>query len=336
LNPLASLIILTKNEEANIGRCLDGVFSQKVDFPFEVIIVDSGSTDRTLEIARRYDVTLLEIKPEEFDHGRTRQFGAEHAAGEFVVTIVADAYPVDDSWLANLLAPFREDENIVGVYGGQIPRDDCDPFFAWRLSQWITGTEKPREHFFPSPDEIERLSPEEKRFELNFDDINSARRATVLREFPFPEAEYAEDLVWARNVLAAGKKLVYCPSATVRHSHHRTLAYTFKKRFLDQRFHMRNIGLALYPSLTAAARALPRETRNYLAVALRAKGALRKLKWSILAPFFALAEITGSYLGIMSARNMEECRSNIEKQIKRKADTIAIKYSHSAIRHPKA
>ena len=336
MNSLASLIILTKNEEVNIGRCLDGVFSQKVDFPFEVIIVDSGSTDRTLEIARRYDVTLLEIKPEEFDHGRTRQFGAEHAAGEFVVTIVADAYPVDDSWLANLLAPFREDENIVGVYGGQIPRDDCDPFKTAQLRAWITGRDERIIHHLSQGDSLENMPPEERREAVNFDDINSARRKSIIEKFPFPKCEYAEDLLWARDVLAAGHTLAYEPTAKVVHSHRRTLAYAFRKRFLDQRFHMRNIGLALYPSLTTAVRALSRETRNYLAVALRAKGALRKLKWSILAPFFALAEITGSYLGIMSARNIEECRSDIEKQIKRKADTIAIKYSHSAIRHPKA
>jgi len=135
-------------------------------------------------------------------------------------------------------------------------------------------------------------------------------------------------------VLAAGCALVYEPSAKVVHSHRRTFAYAFKKRFLDQRFHMQQFGMALYPSLTGAVRAVLRETLNYLAIALRTKGVLRKIKWAFLAPLFAVAEISGSYLGIMSARNMEECRSDMEKQIKRKADTIAGRYSRSAIQHP--
>lgn len=333
-SPLASIIILTKNEEANIGRCLEGVFSQKTDFPFEVIVVDSGSRDRTLEIARGYDVKVFEIPPEEFDHGLTRQHGAERASGEFVVTIVADAYPVGDSWLANLLRPLREDGGIAGVYGGQAPRGDCDPYNAAQLRAWITGRGERVVHRLSRP--LEKMTPEERRAAVNFDDINSARRRSILEKFPFPKCEYAEDLVWARDVLAAGGALAYEPTAKVVHSHRRTLRYAFKKRFLDQRFHVRQFGLALYPSFTAAARAVVIETRNYLAVALREKGIPRKIKWSLLAPFFAAAEISGSYLGIMSARSPAECRSGAEKQIKRKADNIARKYSLGAIRHPKA
>lgn len=330
----ASIIILAKNEEENIGPCLEAVFSQKTGFDFEVIVVDSGSTDGTLDIVRSTPARLFEIPPGDFDHGGTRQYGAEQAKGQYVVTLVADATPYDENWLANLLAPFEEDANIAGVYGMQIPRDDCDPFFAWRLSQWVTGSGEPREHFFPTPDEIEKLSPEEKRAGLNFDDINSARRADVLREFPFPEAEYAEDLVWARNVLKAGKKLVYAPSAAVHHSHRRTLGYAFKKRFLDQRFFSSYYGLVLYPAFTSALRAVRQDTINYLGVARRLEGLGRRLKWSFLAPFFAAAEVSGSFLGILSAKEKSECPHRAEQKLRRFALRIARRYKARPIRHP--
>ena len=69
---LASIIIPTKDEEANIGRCLEAVYGQSVDFPFEVLVIDSGSRDRTVEIARKHAVRLLEIAAEDFHHARTR------------------------------------------------------------------------------------------------------------------------------------------------------------------------------------------------------------------------------------------------------------------------
>jgi len=333
--PRASVIILTKNEEANVGRCLDGVFAQKVDFPFDVIVVDSGSTDRTLEIIRGYDVKLLEIPPEQFDHGLTRQFGAERGTGEFVVTIVADAAPVGETWLANLLKPFAEDAKIAGVYGGQIARENCDPFNAAQLRAWITGREKRVVHRLPEGARLADMPPEKRRETVIFDDINSARRRSILEKFPFPGCEYAEDLAWAWDVLSAGYTLVYEPTAKVVHSHRRTLSYAFKKRFLDQRFLALYFGMALYAGFTTAVRSIAREIRNYLAIALGLKGFFRKIKWAVLAPFFAVTEITGSYLGIMSARDMALCRSDIEKQIKRKADRIAKKFAATAIRHPK-
>ncbi len=332
--PKVSIIILTKNEEDNIGACLEAMYAQDVDFEFEVIVVDSGSTDGTLGIIGSTPARLFEIPPERFDHGATRQYGAERAKGEYIVTLVADATPVNDKWLTNLLAPFKDNPEFAGVYGRQIPRDDCDPYFAWRLAGWITGADKAHEHYFASPEEIERLSPEEKRSGLNFDDINSARPAHILREFPFPAAEYAEDLVWARNVLKAGKRLAYAPDAAVYHSHCRTLGYAFKKRFLDQRFNRAYYGLELYPALTIALRAVWRETLNYLEVARHQRGLWKKFRWSIFAPLFAAAEISGSFLGILSAKDGRDCPHGAEKSMRNYALRIARKYKAAPIRHP--
>ena len=79
-----SIIILTKNEAEYIGSTLDTVFGQDIDKRFEVIIIDSGSKDSTLDIARRYPVKISEIPAQDFGHGRTRNQGAGMAKGEIV------------------------------------------------------------------------------------------------------------------------------------------------------------------------------------------------------------------------------------------------------------
>ena len=73
-NPVASIIIRAKNEEALIGEVLTAVYEQTVR-DIEVILVDSGSTDRTLEIARKFPLKIIEIRPEEFTYGRALNIG---------------------------------------------------------------------------------------------------------------------------------------------------------------------------------------------------------------------------------------------------------------------
>ena len=113
----ASIIILAKNEEENIGPCLEAVFSQKTGFDFEVIVVDSGSTDGTLDIVRSTPARLFEIPPGDFDHGGTRQYGAKQARGEYIVTLVADATP-------GSCETDRKVESVVVVCGELSSLDD--------------------------------------------------------------------------------------------------------------------------------------------------------------------------------------------------------------------
>lgn len=122
-----SIVILTKNEEKYIGSTLDMIFSQDIDKKYEVIVIDSGSRDSTLEIAKRYPVKIVEISAQEFGHGRTRNLGARIAGGEIVVFLNADATPMNEDWLKNLTVNFKNDKEIVGAYSYTYPRFDCSP-----------------------------------------------------------------------------------------------------------------------------------------------------------------------------------------------------------------
>lgn len=92
-----SIIIPAKNEEANIGRCLDSIRQVELDAAlFEIIVVDNGSTDRTVEIARQKGAVVF-VKPELTISG-LRNFGAANSTGQILVFIDADC-TVTTSWL---------------------------------------------------------------------------------------------------------------------------------------------------------------------------------------------------------------------------------------------
>ncbi|MGL6337900.1 MAG: glycosyltransferase family 2 protein, partial [Waterburya sp.] len=102
---LASVVIPVKNGDEFLDEVLQQVLSQKTDFAYEVIVIDSGSTDRSLEIIKNYDVNLIQIDAKKFNHGLTRNLGVQKSSGEFIAFVTQDATPVNDQWLQNLVMP---------------------------------------------------------------------------------------------------------------------------------------------------------------------------------------------------------------------------------------
>ena len=116
----ASIIILTKNAGENFKQLLEHIFSQKFDDQYQVLVIDSGSTDDTVNTAKEFPVQITKIKPEEFHHGRTRNLGAQLSSGSILVYITQDALPVNNDWLQKLAANFK-DPNVAMVCGRQLP-----------------------------------------------------------------------------------------------------------------------------------------------------------------------------------------------------------------------
>jgi rhamnosyltransferase len=217
-----SISILTKNEGRNIGPCLEAVFSQKDVGEFEVVLVDSGSTDATVQIAQRFPIRIEQIPADAFHHARTRNLAASLGKGPIVVNLSGDAIPASDLWLNKMLANF-DDPGVAAAYGRQLPKpgstiERCDTFDAVYGSQRIVKDPAHRNGMG-------------YRF-YHFSDVNSAIRRSVWEATPYPEdLKMFEDLAIAKRILDTGGKIVYEPEAPVFHSHHYGSAQLFKRYF---------------------------------------------------------------------------------------------------------
>jgi len=219
---MISILILTKNEALNIERCLDVVFRQEVKGEYEVVVVDSGSSDCTLEIAQRYPVRGYSIAPEEFHHARTRNFAASLAQGEFLVYLAADALPATTDWLHWLISNFS-DPDVAGVYGRHLPKEGST-FERQDALDAVYGEER----LVKDPSQGAKLG---YRY-YHFSTVNGALRRSAWQGTPFPQdIKVFEDLAIAKRLLDGGRKIVYEPRATVYHSHNHTTTGLFKRYF---------------------------------------------------------------------------------------------------------
>jgi rhamnosyltransferase len=217
-----SVLIPTKNGEQWIGECLGAVCSQEGVGGMEVVMVDSGSTDGTLEIARKFPVRIVEIPAEDFHHARTRNYAATLAAGKYLVFLSQDAIPVNCSWLKVMLRNFASGA-VGAVYGRQIPKAGSTLERHEALNT-MYGTER----VVKDPSSKQSLG---YRY-YHFSDANAAIRREVWEATRFPEdLKVFEDLGIAKRILDAGWHIVYEPEASVVHSHNHTTVELFKRYF---------------------------------------------------------------------------------------------------------
>lgn len=233
--PLISVILLTLNGGPRLLDTLQAVFSQQfpagADQPFEVLVIDSGSTDSTLATLQRYPVRLHTIASSDFGHGRTRNLGAQLAQGEWLVYLTQDAVPTDPGWLANLTRHLHQPA-VAAAFGRQLPPPEVGPIETYFLEQ--TYPNRPFQHQ-PTND---THTPIRRIF---FSNVNSAIKKTVWAVHPFPEdVVMSEDQAFARTVLQAGYSIVYDPEATVYHGHRYTLGRLFRRNF-DSGYSLRGI-----------------------------------------------------------------------------------------------
>lgn len=226
-----SIIIPVKNAGAAFGETLAAIFRQTGVPSIEVIVIDSGSTDCTLQLCRQFPVSLVEIAPAQFGHGSTRNYGASMAQGEVLVFLVQDAVPVGTDWLSNLLMPLKRNQQVAGSYSRNIPREDASQRQAQEIQRYFQAKERldspPADHIFSN--------------------ISSAIRKEVLNRIPFPLVEFGEDQLWAKQVLDAGYLIQYEPASVVVHSHEDNLKQAFRRGRQEGSF-AKTVGQGLWHS----------------------------------------------------------------------------------------
>jgi rhamnosyltransferase len=284
------VIVPVKDGGNHLRRCLDAIELQETGDAIETVVVDSGSTDGSLELARSRDARVVQVDASRFLHGVARNLGAEAARGELLVFTTQDAYAADEHWLERLCAPLRTEDDVAGVYGRQVPHADAIPPERFLLN-FLYGAD-PRVQRASDPEALSVWT-------TLFSNSNSALKRSVWERFRFADDIFwAEDQDWARRVLLAGFAIRYEPEAAVRHSHRNTVSTAFKRGFDSGASASRGY-LAGGSSSSAVFRSEAlRYARSELAWLIRTG----KRRWIPYAAAYELAKLVGMQLGTRHGR----------------------------------
>lgn len=294
--PRVSVLIPAKNGGPRLLQVVAAVLAQEIALPFEVLVVDSGSTDGIPEALARGPVRVLSVPAVSYNHGATRNYGIGMSRGDIVALLVQDALPLDRHWLAPLVAALKDDPKAAGAYSRQLP-DPRHPAFVRRaLEGYEAGRAEPRVQEIDAAT-LDRLTPAGRLHALCFDNVASAIRRSVWRKHPFAPLPFAEDLDWSRRVLSAGHRILYVPSSRVIHSHDRGPLYELRRAYACHKALRAVVGLRLIPDGRALARALPAAALGNAAIERReGTGGLTWLPRQARAAAVGMASALGQYL----------------------------------------
>ena len=198
---------------------LAGIKKQDYDGKVEIIVVDSGSKDNTLDCAKEAGCSIVLIPEDRFSFGRAINEGVKKAQGDFIVLLSGHTKPVDNKWLSELINGFDSQE-IAAVFGRQVPVQGCDPFEEW---QFLRN--------FPA-----RISPL-KSLPLRGDTFSNAScavRREILIKYPFDETlPGSEDREWAGRIKKHGFTIKYIPESRVYHSHALSYKAVYERKFIQ-------------------------------------------------------------------------------------------------------
>ena len=229
-SPDVSIILLTHQAGPDIERVLSAVFAQEKAPPFEVIAIDTASSNGTLERLARWPVRVERITRDEFSHPGTRNRGVRLARGEIVVFLVQDAIPAHPRWLANLLAPL-DDPRVAAAYSRQVPRAGANPIERRDIERGAPPTRRVTRVDDAEPFLIDEYRRRTQAF-ITFSHVASCGRRRLLLEHPLDERlPMVEDQEWCKRILEAGWTVVYEPSSVVAHSHEHTLRQLYRRQF---------------------------------------------------------------------------------------------------------
>jgi len=237
-----TVAIPTRNAGPLLQHTLQALAKQTV--AHELLVCDSHSSDGSPELAQAHGARVIEIAPEHFTHGGTRNLLMNEATGGRVAFLTQDSEPAEDRWLERLLGGFELAPEVGIVYGPYLPRPDATPAVRMELERWFTSL---------APDgapRVDRLTEDERSSGPGapglpvaaligargfYTDANACVARVAWQRAPFREVAYAEDRVLAIDMLRAGYAKAYVPGAAVVHSHAYTPAQELRRCFDEWR-----------------------------------------------------------------------------------------------------
>lgn len=283
---VTSVVIRTYNESRHLPRLLETVRRQRLseDHSVEIVVVDSGSTDGTLEIARAFDCRITEIEKEDFSFGRSLNVGCAFATGEALVFVSGHCIPATDDWLEELVTPLYE-KRVHYSYGRQLGAETT----KFSESQIFRK-------YFPE----HSLVPQDGFFCNN---ANAAIAREVWDEHRFDETLTGlEDLELARRLVARGGRIGYVATAPVHHIHDESWAQV-RHRYEREALAMQRIAPNLHVTLVDTARFFVSAVLHDVSTALEGERLLGNMR-EILA--FRGMQYIGTYRGNREHRRLSQ------------------------------
>ena len=283
LSPNIGVVVRALNEEEHIGRLLTGL-SQQTRVPDRIVLVDSGSDDSTISIAERLGAEIAHIKPQDFSFGRSLNVGFEACETDVVLVLSAHVYPLFDSFVENLVAPFA-DESVAVTYGRQVG-DWRTQFSEMRIMrQW-----------FPESGS----GPQEHPFSNN---ANACVRRSVWELMPYDEnLTGLEDMDFASRAQSKGFEVHYVAEAPVVHVHQETWSQLVNRYRREAIAYRRlNSGWRM-----GALEALGTATRNFAADLAHAAMERRPFSDIPRSAGFRAAQFWGTWQGAQVGRDIDE------------------------------
>ena len=225
-----SIIIPTLNGGALFERSLAAMRQQNFDGDVQIVVVDSGSHDGTIEVARRFGAEVTSIPVSEFHHARTRNFSLRLARHSLALFTVQDAAPIDSNWLS-MCVSCLEDASIAAASGRQIPHAGADLYARYSVERHSESLgERRKVHLLSKDgDDLAYADFNTALKAIRLDNVCAIYRRRVLEEMPFPEVPIGEDLAWSLRAQQTGHRILYEPAIRVYHSHNRPPDYDFRR-----------------------------------------------------------------------------------------------------------
>lgn len=227
-----SVIIPTKNAGKDFPILMKNLNTQRGFQKIEVVIVDSGSTDETLETAKLLGATVVNIEPEDFSHSGARNLGAEAASGDYLLFMVQDALPPNDTWLVTMYMTLIEN-GLAAVSCAETPREDADLFYrqnSWNFYNFLGVNNADRILSLPKSQDYNSL-----RQNGQLSDLANLISRDLFLQYGY-RLNYAEDLDLGIRLIKDDYRLAFLGSSRVIHSHSRSPYYFLKRGFVDNLF----------------------------------------------------------------------------------------------------
>lgn len=275
MRSLVSVVIRTLNEERHLDELLAAIRDQNTpDFDVEVVLVDSGSTDSTLQIAEKYGCRITHIKKSDFTFGRSLNVGCEFAKGDTLVFVSGHCIPCDENWLAEMQAALAQ--GCAYVYGRQVARDTTK-FSENQIFK----------KYFPAESRIPQVG-----FFCN--NANAAIQRKYWEKYRFnEELSGCEDMYLARILIEDGLSIGYCAEAAVYHIHDepwRSVLTRYEREAIALRKIMPEVHVSKYDLVSFVTVGILKDFRAALK-----KGVFWREARSIVA--FRIAQYYGAYKG---------------------------------------